>query len=386
MQLARVPRRYRNVDERFVEGNRVTLLRDGETAFPAMLAAIASARRQILLEMYWFDSDRIGSRFATALCDAAARGVEVCVIYDAVGSMDASDAQFEELEGAGAAVIEYNPLRPWRRRFRFGMLERRDHRKILVVDGAVGFTGGINIADPWLPEDEQGGGWRDDMVRIVGPAVGELADCFVSTWSAEGGRPLRARPVSTSDEDAPGEHRVRILSRALRKKRREMVRAYVANIWRARQRVWIKNSYFVPDPTVRSALERAARRGVDVRVVLPGKSDVWIVQYASRAMWGRLMKHGVRIFEWQRNVLHSKTAVIDGLWSTIGTMNLDYMSLFTNLEVNVAIKDESFGALMEASYERDLGHCTEVDPRVFRARSLFARLVEQLLYRFRKLM
>jgi cardiolipin synthase len=385
MELVQVPRRFRLVQERFVEGNRVALLRDGAEAFPAMLDAIAAARRQVLLEMYWFDSEQIGQRFAVALADAAARGVEVCLIYDALGSIDADDDMFTELERAGIAIVEYNPVVPWRRRFRLGLVGRRDHRKILVVDGALGFTGGINISDAWLPEEQGGGGWRDDVVRIDGPAVEGLVELFARTWVAQGGRPLR-QSASRGSVESAGEHRVKVLGGTLYRNRRDIVHAYVANVWRARRRVWIKNSYFVPDPIVTRALKRAALRGVDVRVVVPGKIDVWIVRHASRAMWGGLMAAGVRIFEWQRNVLHSKTAVIDGIWSTIGTLNLDYLSLFSSLEVNVAIQDERFGALMEASFVQDLEQCSEVDPYAFRFRPLGARLLELVLYRFRKLM
>ena len=166
----RAPRSLARVVEHFVEGNRVVLLRDGKQAFPAMLDAIEGAREQVLLEMYWFDSDTIGRRFAAALEGAAARGVEVAVLYDSIGSLGADPEMFQKLASAGVRVLEYNPVVPWRRRFRLDRLTTRDHRKILVVDGCTGFTGGINIADEWLPVSEDGGGWRDDMVRIDGPA------------------------------------------------------------------------------------------------------------------------------------------------------------------------------------------------------------------------
>ncbi|HEY5377712.1 MAG TPA: phospholipase D-like domain-containing protein, partial [Polyangiaceae bacterium] len=167
-----------NPSEHLVQGNQVRLLRNGSAAFPEMLAAIAGAEQQVLLEMYWFASDRIGRKFAAALAAAAERGVEVRVIFDAVGSVGASDGMFEELERRGVQVIEFNPIAPWKRRFRLFRLTRRDHRKILIVDGRIGFTGGINIADYWLARDEGGAGWRDDMLRIDGPAVPGLCDCF----------------------------------------------------------------------------------------------------------------------------------------------------------------------------------------------------------------
>jgi cardiolipin synthase A/B len=381
---ARIPRRLRAVEERFVAGHRVALLRDGARAFPAMLDAIRDARRQVLLEMYWFDSDEIGRRFAQALIDARSRGVEVAVIYDSLGSWEADPEMFEEMERAGVAVLEYNPLAPWKKRFRMGRLTRRDHRKILVVDARIGFTGGINLADVWKPESEGGANWRDDIISIEGHCVGGLIECFHHTWRAEGGprlKPLAAQPCETN-----GKLAVRVLGENFRRHRREIAVAYLYNIYRAQRRIWLSNSYFVPDPRVFRALTDAARRGVDVRVILPGESDVPIVRYASRAMWSGLMRRGVRIFEWIPSILHSKSAVVDGRWSTVGTFNLDYLSLRNNLEVNVAVLDESFGELMEESFRNDLEQCREVDPHEFIFRPLGDRLLEFVLYRFRKLL
>lgn len=385
----RLPRALRNVEERYVAGNRVTLLRDGREAFPAMLAAIEAARQQVLLEMYWFDSDRIGRRFAAALIDAARRGVEVAVVYDALGSITADREMFAELERAGIPVLEYNPIAPWKRRFRLARLTRRDHRKILVVDGIIGFTGGINIADQWLPEEEDGGGWRDDMVCIEGPAVRGFVRCFLSAWRSEGGSALRQltaiRPSEPEIEPARSEagQRVRVLGEGFRN-RHTISRAYLAHLYRAERRAWISNSYFVPDRNVVRALVAAARRGVDVRIIVPDESDVPVTNWASRAVWGRLLRSGVRIYQWTRSILHSKTAVIDGKWSTIGTFNLDHLSVRMNLEVNASVLDEGFAAMMEASFLRDLEFCREVDLRSFQFRSLGARLLELIAYRFRK--
>lgn len=379
-----VPRRLRRVQERFVEGNRVTLLRDAVEAFPAMLDAIRAARRQVLLEMYWFDSDRTGRMFAEALAEASSRGIEVAVIYDSLGSWEADPGMFDDLKKAGVQIIEFNPMMPWKKRFRLARLSLRDHRKILVVDGEKGFTGGCNLADVWLPEEEEGQAWRDDMICVQGPAVAGLTGLFRRTWEREGGAPLHAVPGGDGPLSAIGDQRVHVLGENYVLRRREITSAYLLNIYRARSRVWITNSYFVPDGTVTRALKRAARRGVDVRVILPAFSDVEIVRHASRAMWGGLMRSGVRLFEFHRSILHSKSAVIDGTWSTIGSFNMDYRSLRANLEVNVAVQDEGFGAVMEGSFRRDLEHCREVDAHEFKFRPLGQRLLEVILYRFRK--
>jgi cardiolipin synthase len=384
MKPRRIPRRYREVEERFVAGHHVRLLRNGAEAFPAMLSAIEAAERQILLEMYWFDSGKIGSRFAHALGQAARRGVEVALIYDSLGSIEADEAMFSALRRDGAHVVEFNPILPWHQRFRVEKLTRRDHRKILVVDGEIGFTGGINISDHWLPEEEGGDGWRDDMVQVEGPAVAGFVESFCSVWNEAGGAPISGQRTAVP---APGgDKHVHVLDRAVRVRRREIVRAYLYNVYRARQRIWIANSYFVPDARILRALRLASLRGVDVRVLLPGKSDVELVRLASLATYDKLLGAGVRIWEWQANVLHSKTAVIDGSWSTIGTFNLDYRSVLVNLEVNLTVRDAGFGSVMEASYLDDLDKSMEVNPAQHARRSPVTRLVSQSLYRFRSLL
>jgi cardiolipin synthase len=375
--------------EQFVEGNQLRLLRNGSAAFPQMLAAIAGAQEQILLEMYWFASDSLGRTFAAALSAAAQRGVEVAIIYDAVGSVGTSDEMFSDLEQAGARVIEFNPIAPWKQRFRLSRLTRRDHRKILILDGRIGFTGGINIADFWLPLEESGAGWRDDMVRIDGPAVSGLCNCFTRVWARLRGTKLRLTGFARQPPRLAGElgshgQAVRVLGQHFLRTQRQISRAYLHYLRRAERRIFIANSYFVPDGRVLRALARAARRGVDVRIIVPGQSDVDIVRHASRAVWGPLLRAGVRIFEWDESVLHAKSAVVDGVWSTIGTFNFDYLSLRSNLEVNISVLDARFARTLEASFLQDFEQCREVALVDFRFRPLGQRLLEFIAYRLRK--
>lgn len=388
MQLPRVPRRFRQPPESYVAGNRVRLLRDGFEAFPVMLDAIANAREQILFEMYWFDSDRIGRRFAQALAEAAARGVEVALLYDALGSITADTTMFDELRRATLKVVEFNPIAPWRRRFKLERLTRRDHRKVLVVDSQVGFTGGLNIADQWAAPADGGQGWRDDMIQIEGPAVRDFVPGFLIAWNDAGGERLeratwKVSGAAASSHEAAGAQQVRILD-SLFRNRRTISHAYIAELYRAERYAYISNSYFVPDRRVVRALVRAARRGVDVRVIQPAVSDVEVVRWASRAIWDRLLRNGVRIYEWDRSILHSKSAVVDGRWSTIGSFNLDYVSLRYNLEVNVSVRDEAFAAALQRSFLQDFAACREVELRQFRFRPLFDRLLEAVAYRMRK--
>lgn len=368
-------------DERFSEGNRVTLLRDGAEAFPAMLEAIDAARSRVLLEMYWFDTDRVGVQFRDALLRAHERGVEVLVLYDAVGSLGLS-AQFFHPLREPEQVRVYNPLAPWRSRL--SRLSRRDHRKLLIVDD-VAFTGGINLAEPWLPSDDKTAPWRDDAVAVRGPAVAVLAASFHTTWQSldEASTGASAPPAIPTAWAEVGSARVAVLAQSLTRHRRALFNAYFARVMSARRRIWIANAYFLPNGRMSRGLRHAALRGVDVRILVPGRSDVEIVRHASRSVWGRLLRAGARIFEFQPSVLHSKTAVIDGEWSTIGSFNLDYLSYASNLELNVSVLDREFAATVERSFELDWQRSQEVVPGDFLRRSLGDRTLETVAYWFR---
>ncbi len=378
--------------EGYVEDTRVTLLHDGAQCFPAMLDAIEDARHEVLLEMYWFGSDQTGWRFANALMDKAREGVRVALIYDAVGSIEADSAVFEAMRAAGVRVIDYNPIAPWRRRFRIGVVNRRNHRKMLIVDRRIGFTGGINIADQWADESEGGEGWRDDMVRIEGLAVSSMRTIFLHAWNqlADEDDEDQAEPIEGEPPPerfvAEGDARVRVLANHFLGERRAIRSTYLERIRRATKSVYITNSYFVPDWAIRNALSQAASRGVDVRVLLPGESDVPAVSYASRHMYGWLLDHGIHMHEWGGNVLHAKTAVIDGEWMTVGTYNLDYRSWRFNLEVTVAIEDEQVGRAMNERFFLDLESARRVDERSHRYRPISDRVLEYFFYLFRKLL
>lgn len=371
--------------EEFVGGNAVRLLDD---ALPTMLEAIESAKRQIALEMYWFASDKTGVEFASALAKKAEAGVEVNVLYDAVGSVGTDAAMWAEMRARGVRVVEFHPVAPWRTRFKWSWLtwNRRDHRKILVVDGRVGFTGGVNLCDEAASVAAGGHGWRDAMVEITGPIGHQLGHLFAATWRRSGGGPLRDPPVPAPIPDgAPNVVRgVRLLRSGWMGRRRAIRRQYLHRIYASRGFVHLTNPYFVPDRAVVRALVRAARRGVDVRILLPAESDVPITRYAARAVYGRLLRAGVHVHEYAGRVLHAKTAVIDGRWSTVGSYNLDYRSWKLNLEVNAVIVDDAFGTKMEDAFQRDLKQAPEVDAGAFRMRSLSDRLFERIAYALRR--
>lgn len=380
-------RRRRLPPPLMVGGNDVTLLHDGEQVFPAMLQAIAAARGEILLEMYWFHSDRIGAIFAEALTEKAREGVRVRIIYDAVGSWEARLSMFDEMRAAGCEIYQFNPIAPWRKRFNIGVVNRRDHRKLLVVDGRIFFTGGVNIGDAWAPVADGGQGWRDDMVRVEGPAALQARALFLETWLTLG------KPVRTKDEWRPSEQgvpgadsRVRVVANFSRGDHAAIRSEYLEQIDSAKKHVLISNSYFVPDREVRNALAAAVERGVVAKVLLPGESDLVAVQYASRRLYGWLMKRGIELWEWQDTILHTKSACIDDRWCTVGTYNLDYRSWRFNLEVNVAVEDQEVARAMRERFDRDLARSIRIDAHDWGFRPLSERAVESFFYLFRRLL
>ncbi len=367
-------------DGAFVPGNRVVLLDDAAEALSSMLASIEAAQSWVWLEMYWLDSDAVGARFFEALSERARRGVEVIVLYDAFGSFGTDTARFEQLIQAGARVAAFNPVSPFARRFRLGKLTRRNHRKLLIVDGRVAFTGGVNLARQWASEAEGGESWRDEVVEIRGPVLAELEEAFRESFCQTCGQRLRKRQV----DGAPvGSSRVAVLTQAGVLRRHQVLAAYLVRLRSARQRIFVCHAYFLPNASLYRALMRAARRGVDVRVIVPARCDVELVRLGSRAIWGRLLRAGVRIFEWQPTILHSKMAVVDRAWVTVGSYNLDYLSARRNRELNVAILDGEFAQHADDVLEAALAECTEVDLVTHHYRPLWSRTIEQVLYWFR---
>ena len=373
-----LPRRHT-----LLQGNGCQLLRDGVEAYPAMLAAIRGARRYIHLETYMFITDAVGELFGEALAEAAERGVHVQVLYDALGSWTSRRSFFEALRARGVDIRPFKPFSSLNRGLRH--LLRRDHRKILAVDGEVAFIGGVNISAHWAPEG-QGAAWRDDVLQVEGPAVYELERRFVATWRLafqdrfRTWRETRRRRRQTARERR-GDVSLAVLSR-----RRSIHRAYLHAIARARRSVLVAAAYFIPDRKLVAALREAAQRGVEVSLLLNAKSDhPWLV-HATRAFYEKLLTAGVRIFEWERCVLHAKTAVVDGVWGTIGSFNLERRSLLFNHEVNAVFADPRLGRLLEESFRGDCQSCREVDLEQFRRRPLWQKLFERVLYAFRKVL
>lgn len=374
-----------------VGGDEVRLLRDGVEALPAMLSAIATAKREILLEMYWVGADAVGLKFRDVLVERARAGTTVRVIYDAIGSLAITPAFWDPLVRAGGEVREYHPLSPLKPAFDLARIEERDHRKILVVDGGRGFTGGLNLARPWLAPEDGGEGWRDDMVEVVGYAPQELRTLFYKTWRRMGFRRIGQDPLGAlanpTDLVPLSKHptgKVYVLA-SLRKTRRNLRREYLNRLNRAEKSIDIANSYFIPDRQVRSALYRAAARGVRVRVLVPSKSDVAVVQFALEASYDTLLRKGIAIYSHSGPMMHAKTLIIDDRYASIGSYNLDERSRSKNLEVNIVVDDAAFATHARQWFDRDVANASRLDLYEWRARPLFRRGVEYMAYALRKL-
>lgn len=364
-----------------VTGNNVTLLIDGPATYASMSEAIQNARDHINVETFTLAADEVGWGFADRLARKAAEGVQVNLIYDSAGSFGAPSAFFENLRSRGVQVVEFNPID---RLFVFGRwpLLHRDHRKILIADGAVAFTGGVNISSVYarspsapIPKDDDRLAWRDTDVRIEGPGVAELQKLFLDTWHREQGPELAKRNYFP-ELQGEGDELVRVIGSTPGEKNRSTYLAYLAAISFATDSIHLTNAYFVPDGQTMQALTDAAQRGVDVKIVLPSLSDWKITFYAGRSHYSRLLKSGVKLYERRSAVLHAKTAVIDGVWSSVGSTNMDLWSFLRNDEVNAVIFGRDFAGQMEAMFEKDLEDSEAISLDKWESRSLGERVKE----------
>jgi cardiolipin synthase len=270
------------------------------------------------------------------------------------------DAAFvARLRAAGIQMLEYHPVAPWRKRFN---LVNRDHRKILVVDDDVGFTGGINIGDEYAAVSDGGAGWHDLHCELRGPVVIDLARLFRRLWLAVGGAPYPAPAYPRDDAPRPGTIAVRVVDNSKRRRRGAIRRAYLTAIAAAQTTIWQENAYFLPDRGLRRALSRAVARGVEVAVIVPGKNDVQAIRYAGLYLYGKLTARGIKVLRWRGPMMHAKIAVIDGVWTCIGSYNLDSRSLRYNLEVVVEVIDDQIGAVMERQFIADRAATDPFDP------------------------
>jgi len=367
-------------------GNKATLLQDGPATYAAMFAAIGQAQDHINLESYIIEDDAVGQEFSELLLAQQRRGVQVNLIYDSVGGINTPKAFFDRLTEAGVAVLEFNPINPLAAKGEW-LINNRDHRKILIVDGRTAFIGGINISSVYSSASilrrtskktgVQSNAWRDTDLQIEGPVVADFQKLFLQTWSKQQGKPLTEKnyfpPLSPLGKDI-----VRSIGSTPDDPYSLIYLTLMSAIGNAEKQVHLTNAYFVPDPQLIKALTDAAGRGVDVKLILPGYSDSGLVFHAGRAHYASLLAGGVHIYERQGALLHSKTAVIDGVWSTVGSTNLDWRSFMDNDEVNAVILGRDFASQMAAMFEKDLAASQAINPQTWQDRPMQFKLKEWL--------
>jgi len=367
-----------------VVGNKVTLLQDGPATFKAMFAAIAKASDHINMETYIIEDDEVGNRFADALLAKQAEGVQVNLIYDSVGAINAPQSFFDRLRDGGIAVLEFNPINPLTAR-KGWEVNRRDHRKLLIVDGQIAFVGGINISSVYSsgslskrPKKPPEGKlpWRDTHVELEGPVVADFQRLFLGTWDKQQGAPLAQRryfPVLT----ARGKEVVRAIGSSPDEPFSLIYATLITAIRSAETAVHLTFAYFVPDKQLLAALTDAADRGVDVKIILPSTTDSGLVFHAGRSYYTQLLKGGVKLYERRDALLHAKTAVIDGVWSTVGSTNLDWRSFLHNDEVNAVMLGATFGGQMQTVFDRDLDASNRITLDQWRKRPLSLHIKEK---------
>jgi cardiolipin synthase len=366
-------------DPVLVPGNKIQLLQNGDEYFPAMLQAIRAARQTINFEAYIFYSDSIGNQFRDALSEKARNGVEVRVLLDGIGSgwrLKNSDVRM--MKDACCKFAYYHPVRSWR----VDRTNRRSHRRVLLVDGKLGFTGAVGFAERWSGHAQDKDHWRDAMMRIEGPLVAKLQGAFQEHWAKTFKEALSGAgqfPPLDSSGDMKGQV---VASRSFSMAPVPLAEAIAFTA--AEKRIWITNAYCTPTTDQVEQLLKAVRRGADVKIILPGpNNDQPLTKSAGRAAYGKMLEGGVKIFEYQPTMIHEKSMVIDGLFSMFGSSNLDARSSEINEELDVVVYDQGFGREMEAVFEKDLAQSREYTLREFLNRSWWERTTEWLMLPFR---
>jgi cardiolipin synthase A/B len=362
-------------------GNAATLLRDGPATYAAMLKAIAAATDHINMETYIFDDDVIGQEFTQALIAKQRQGVQVNIIRDSVGTYNTPKAFFEKLQSEGIQLLEFNPINPLLARKQWE-LNRRDHRKLLIIDGSIGFLGGINISSVYSggsskikANTSSNVAWRDTHLQLEGPVVAELQKIFLSTWEKQKGEALAPKNYFPALVKK-GSQIVRAIGSAPEEPYSQIYATLLSAIDSSESSIELTNAYFAPDPQLLLGLTDAVKRGVKVTLILPSKTDSWLVFHAGRAYYSSLLKAGVRIFQRRDTVLHSKTAIVDGVWATIGSTNLDWRSFLHNQELNAVMLGTEFSAQMQAMFNKDLSESDEITLQQWEKRSIDKRFKE----------
>jgi cardiolipin synthase A/B len=356
----------------FAGGNQVDTLINGDRIFPAMLEAIDSAQQTINFESYIYWSGEVGRRFAESLSARARAGVKVHLLVDWVGSQKMDDESVRMMEEGGVEIRKYRPLH-W---YHLARMNNRTHRKLLVVDGKIGFTGGVGIADEWSGDAQDPEHWRDTHYRIVGPAVAQLQAAFMDNWIGVSGDVLHGDLYFPPLEPA-GEQYAQMFTSSSEGGSDSMHLMYLLSIAAATKTIDLAMAYFVPDEIATEALVEAAKRGVRIRIIVPGRrNDTEFVRRASRAKWGPLLEAGAEIYEYQPTMYHVKLMIVDRLWSSVGSTNFDNRSFRLNDEANLNVFDAGFAVEQTAMFEADLARSRRIGLAEWQSRPWLEKLLE----------
>ena len=356
-----------------VQGNRVDALHNGDNIFPAMLEAIRGARQTVLFETFIYWSGEIGDEFADALSERARAGVKVHVLMDWLGCLKVDDKLVDQMKEAGVEVHRFHPLR-W---YNLGRINNRTHRKLLIVDGRIGFTGGVGIAPPWTGNAQDEDHWRDSHFRVEGPVVAQMQGVMLSNWSKATGRILHGEDYFPAPREA-GDHPAQMFHSSPSGGSESMQLMYLIAITAAVKTIDISSAYFVPDEMARIALVAALKRGVRVRVITPGrKTDQQTVRHASRALWGELLEAGAEIHVYQPTMYHCKLVIVDGLLASVGSTNFDPRSFHLNDEANLNVYHRDFASQLTRVFENDLKRCKRVTLQEWQSRPAVEKVRER---------
>ncbi|MES2784144.1 MAG: cardiolipin synthase [Pseudomonadota bacterium] len=365
-----------------VDGNKATELINGDQIFPSMLEAIRSAKKTVLFETYIYWSGDIGHEFADALADRARNGVKVHVLLDWIGSAKAEASIIDKMKNAGVEVEKFHPLR-W---YNLARMNNRTHRKLLIVDGAVGFTGGVGIAPEWTGNGQDPNHWRDSHYRVEGPVVAQMQSVMLDNWTKTTGHVLHGeqyfpplKPVGTQS--------AQMFASSPNGGSESMLMMYLLAITASTKSIDLSSAYFVPDEITRDALVAAVKRGVKVRIITPGEHiDAETVRRASRGLWGDLLEAGVEIYEYQPTMFHVKCMIVDGMMTSVGSTNFDVRSFRLNDEANLNIYDRGFASRQTQVFEEDLKKSRRIKYEAWKSRPLREKAHEHFLALFGSLL
>lgn len=368
------------VGSHLVAGNRIVELLNGEEIFPAMLEAVREAKRSIAFETYIFWGGQLAQELTDAFCERARAGVAVHVLLDWVGSAKMHPDMIRQMEEAGIELLRFRPP-TW---YRLDKFNHRDHRKLMVVDGKVGFTGGAGIADHWLGDADSPEEWRDTHFRVEGPAVAQMQTAFLDNWLEASSNVLQG-DAYFPELGAAGSSLVQVLRSSVDESSPSIHLLYLYTIAAARERILIASAYFVPDILAVEMLVGAHQRGVDVEIIVPGRIiDTEITRRASRSTWGRLLEAGVAIYEYQPTMFHSKVMIVDDRWVLLGSSNFDDRSFELNDEINLNVYDREFAAKNARTFEEDKKHSRRITFEEWKNRPVREKLIDFLASLFRR--